>query len=157
PIGFVDPDSPRRLRAIGPAMDTSVEVGQPLLQSVPIGLPRHPVHSRRCLPLQVVVAAAEQIDSDVMQQGGEPHLLILLRCFTYTVQPAWPACLALHPVRVRLFRVLLGQRPSLRDLLRPSLACVRPLRWYYAAVRLPLAVHVGLIAHRLLPPFRPLL
>jgi hypothetical protein len=36
------------------------------------------------------------------------------------------------------------------------LACVRPLRWYYAIVRLPIAVHVGLIAHRLLPSIRPL-
>src|ERR1035441_3699533 len=90
-----------------------------------------------------------------MQQGGEPQLLVLLLCLTYTVQPAWPAPPALRPVRVRLCRVLLGQRPSLRDLLRPSLACVRPLRWYYAAVRLPMVVHVGLIAHRLLPPFRP--
>jgi hypothetical protein len=27
PIVFVDPDSPRRLRAIGPTMDTSVKVG----------------------------------------------------------------------------------------------------------------------------------
>jgi hypothetical protein len=91
-----------------------------------------------------------------VQQGGEPHLLVLLRCLTYTVQPAWPAVPALHPERVRLCRVLLGQRHSLRDLLRPSRACVRPLRWYYAAVRLPVAVRVGLIAHRLLPPFRPL-
>ncbi len=46
------------------------------------------------------------------------------------------------------------QRPSLHNLLRPSLAFVRPLRRYYAAVRLPAAVHLGLIAHRLLPPFR---
>src|SRR5580700_1801169 len=65
----------------------------------------------------------------------------------------------LFPAQVRDglgYRVLLGQWPSLHDLLRPSLACVRPLRRYYAAVRLPAAVHVGLIAHRLLPPFRPL-
>jgi hypothetical protein len=38
-------------------------------------------------------------------------------------------------------------------------AHVRPVRrgipQYYAAVRLPIAVRVGLIAHRLLPPFRP--
>ena len=40
--------------------------------------------------------------------------------------------------------------------LRPSPAFVRPLRRYYAAVRLPAAVHVGLIAHRLLPPIRSL-
>ena len=73
-------------------------------------------------------------------------------CLTYTVQPAWPALPALCPARVRLFRVLLGQRPSLHNLLRPSLAFVRLLRRYYAAVRLPAAVHVGLIAHRFLPP-----
>ena len=59
-------------------MDTSVKVGQPLLQFVSIGLPRHPVHSRRRGPLQAVVAAAEQIDSDVMQQGGELQLLVSL-------------------------------------------------------------------------------
>ena len=35
-------------------------------------------------------------------------------------------------------------------------AFVRSLRQYYAAVRLPLAVRVGLIAHRLLPPVPPL-
>src|ERR1019366_10563632 len=46
-------------------------------------------------------------------------------CLTYTVQPAWPAFPSLRPVRVRLFRVLLGQRPSLHDLLPPSPACVR--------------------------------
>src|SRR5271169_6321405 len=90
----------------------------------------------------------------MVQQGGEPHLRVSLGCFTYTVQPAWPALPARCPVRVRLFRILLGQQPSLLDLLRPSLAFVRPLRRYYAVVRLPIAVHVGLIAHRFLPPIR---
>src|ERR1035438_385359 len=71
--------------------------------------------------------------------------------------PLGPLSPARCPVRVRLFRVLLGQRPSLHDLLRPSPAFVQPLRWYYAAVRLPIAVHVGLRAHRLLPPIRPAL
>src|ERR1039457_4557281 len=92
-------------------MNSSMEVRNSGLQSVSIFLPRHLVHSRCRLPFQVQVAAAKQIDVDVMQQGGEPHL-------------------------------------------RVSLACVRPLRRYYAAVRLPIAVHVGLIAHRLLPPIR---
>src|SRR5260370_39682923 len=105
----------------------------------------------------VVVAAAEQIDVDVVQQGGDPHLRISLGCLSYPVQPAWPALPARGPVRVGLFRVLLGQRPSLHDLLRPSPAFVRPLRWYYATVGLPFSVHLGLIAHRLLPPIRALL
>jgi len=33
---------------------------------------------------------------------------------------------------------------------------VRPLHRYYASVRLPITVHVGLIAHRFLPPIRSL-
>ena len=135
-------------------MDAPLQVGEPFLQAVSICLPRHPIHSRRRLPFQVVVAAPEQVEIDMMQQGGEPYLLVPFGCLTYTVQPAWPAFPALSPVRFRLFRVLLGQRPSLCDLLRPSPACVRPLRWYYAAVRLPIVVHGGLRAHRLLPPIR---
>src|SRR4029077_6575205 len=138
-------------------MNSPMEVHQPFLQAVPIFLPRYPVHSRRRTPFQVVVTAAKQLDVDVVQQGGEPHLPVSLGCLSYTVQPAWPDLPAPCPARVWLFRVLLGQRPSLHDLLRPSPACVRPLRRYYAAVRLPAAVHVGLIAHRLLPPIRPLL
>src|ERR1035438_10066347 len=88
----------------------------------------------------------------MVQQGRELQLLVPLGCFTYTVQPAWPALPTLRPARVRLFRVLLGKRPSLRNLLRPSLAFVRLLRRYYATMRLPAAVRVGVIAHRFLPP-----
>jgi len=98
-----------------------------------------------------------------MQQSSELQLLVSFCCLTYAFQSAWPALPPLRPARVELVRVLLlespsgvraSQRPSLNDLLRPSLAFVRPLRWYYAAVRLPAAVHVGLMAHRFLPPIR---
>src|SRR6266851_5659652 len=89
----------------------------------------------------------------VHPQCREPYLpVLLLCCLAHTVQPAWPAFPARCPVLVRLFRVLLGQRPSLHNLRRRSPALVRLLRRYYAAVRLPPAVHVGLIAHRVLPP-----
>src|SRR5438270_12791149 len=93
----------------------------------------------------------------MMEQGREPHLPILLRCFPHTFQSAWPAFPTLCPALVRLFRVLLGQRPFLHNLRRRSPALVRLLRRYYAAVRLPIAVHLGLIAHRFLPPARLLL
>ena len=73
-IRFRYPDSSRRFRLISPAMDASVEVGQPLLQSVSIFLPRHSVHPFSRLPVQAIVAAAEQIDVDMVQQGGELHL-----------------------------------------------------------------------------------
>ena len=58
------------------------------------------------------------------------------------------------PARVRLIRVLLGRRPFLHSFLQPSLVFVRLLRRYYAAARLPIAVHPGLIAHRLHPAVR---
>jgi hypothetical protein len=85
-----------------------------------------------------------------------PSCFILLRYFPHTFQPAVPASPALCPAQVRLFRVLLGRRPSLHNLRRRSPALVRLLRRYYAAVRLPAAVHDGLIAHRFLHPARHL-
>jgi len=91
----------------------------------------------------------------VVQQSRELQLPILPRCFAHTFQPAWPALPTQCPARVRLSRVLLGQQPSLHSLRRWCPAFVRLLRWYYAAVRLPAAVHEGLIAHRVPPPARP--
>src|SRR5258707_10253140 len=92
----------------------------------------------------------------MVQQCGELYLPFLACRFSHTFQPVWPTLPALRPAWVKLFRVLLGQRPSLHDLLRPSPAFVRSLRQYYAVVRLPATVHVGLIAHRFLPPIRRL-
>jgi hypothetical protein len=142
---------------IRPAMDSPMQVAQTRLQALSVFLPRHPIHSRRRLFLQAVVALPEQVDAYVVQQGRELQLPVL-RCFTHTRQPAWPALPARCPARVRLLRVLLGQRPSLRGTLWVLrwrlLAFVRLLRRYYAAVRLPAAVHEGLIAHRVLPPAR---
>src|SRR5215831_14700477 len=74
--------------------------------------------------------------------------------FPHTVQPVWPAFPTLYSAQVRLVHVLLGQRPSLHNFRWRSPAFVQLLRRYYAAVRLPATVHVGLIAHRLLPPVR---
>jgi hypothetical protein len=52
-------------------MDSSVKLGEPLFQSVSIFFPRHPIYSRRRPPLQAVVAAAEQLEVHVVQQGRE--------------------------------------------------------------------------------------
>ena len=71
-IGFRDPDSPRRLRSICPAMDSPVQVAQSRLQVFSIFFPRHSVHSRRSLFLQAVVTIPEQIDGHMVQQSREP-------------------------------------------------------------------------------------
>ena len=136
------------------AMDSSMQVGQPCLQVSSIFFPRHPIHSR-CSPLlQAVIAFPEQIDGYMVQQGGKPYFPVSLCCFSHTVQPAWPIFPARCPAWVRLFHVLLGQPPSLHSLRQRSPVFVRLLRRYYAAVRLPAAVHAGLICSRFLPPAR---
>src|ERR1700730_15126576 len=88
----------------------------------------------------------------MVQQSRELQLPVLSCCFAHTLQPAWPALPAWCPAQVRLPRVLLGLRPSLHSLRQRFIAFVRLLRRYYAAVRLPTAVHEGLTAHRVLPP-----
>src|ERR1041385_7382402 len=75
-------------------------------------------------------------------------------CLTHTVQVAQLADPALGPGRGRLPDVLFGRLPSLHALRRRLLALVRTLRRYYATVRLPTGVHVGLLAHGLLQPAR---
>src|SRR6266487_2181610 len=156
PIAFRDPSSPRRLPLIGPSMDTPVQVANSPLPAFSIHSPRHSVHSRRSLLLQTVVTIPEPIDRHMVQQGREPHLLVFLRYFPHTFQSVWPALPTLRPAGVRLFRVLLGQRPFLHNLRLRFPTLVRLLRRYYAAVRLPVAVHGGLIAHRFLHPTRRL-
>src|SRR5208337_2133184 len=101
---------------------------------------RHPPHGPVLALLTHTVLTSDGSDR------GLPH----------KVQPAWLASPARCPARVRLSLVLLGPRPSLRHLLRPSQAFVRRPHRYYATVRLPAAVHLGLIAHRLLPAVRVL-
>jgi len=70
------------------------------------------------------------------------------------VQVAQLADPALSPGRGRLPDVLLGRLPSLHALRRRSPTFVRTLRRYYATVRLPAGVRVGLQAHGLLQPAR---
>src|SRR5712692_3748679 len=76
------------------------------------------------------------------------------RCFTHIEQVARRAGPALRPGRGRLPDVLLGRSPSLYTLRRWLSTVVRALRRYYATVRLPIDVRVGLLAQGLLQPAR---
>jgi hypothetical protein len=145
----------RRLRSIGAPVHPGVEVDQPLLQSPSVLLPRHSIHSGRSLLLQLVVAVPQQRNRDVVQQGGEPYLLILACYLSYTVQSTKRGEPALRPGRGGLADVLPGRSPSLQSLPRRLPRGVRSLRRYCATVRLPCNVHVRLLAHGLLRPARP--
>src|SRR6266404_2358214 len=94
------------------------------------------------IPLKGAVSRAQRIKVvDVVQERGEPHLLIPGCCQTYPLQLTVHALPALSPGHVLLGQVSLGQSPSLRRLRRRWPGLVRRLYWYYGTVRLPLLVH----------------
>src|SRR5262249_4366669 len=96
-IGFWDVSSLGRLRPIRPPMDSAVKVYQLRIQVRLVLLPRQTIDSGRGFSLQGVVAIPQQIDGDVVEQRGEPHLLVLTCCPTHTVQVAQLADPALSP------------------------------------------------------------
>jgi hypothetical protein len=63
-----------------------VQVPEAYLQCLPVGIPRHPIHTRRGLRADRPISRPEAIDVDVMQQRREPRSLILSCHLTYTVQ-----------------------------------------------------------------------
>ena len=76
--------------------DSPVQVLYSFLQSVSsIFFPAHSVYSRRRPLLQALVAAVEQFGRDMVQQGRELYLRLLLCYLPHTVQPAWLAFPAL--------------------------------------------------------------
>src|SRR3984957_2514904 len=137
-------------------MDSAMQICQLLIQVRLVLLPRHATDSWCSSSLQGVEALPQQIDGDVVEQRGEPRPLIFACCLTHTEQVAQLADPALSPGRGRLPDVLLGRLPSLHVLRRQLPTLVRTLRRYYATVRLPTGVHVGLPAHGLLQPARHL-
>ena len=68
-------------------MNPAMKIGQSIFQPVFILLPGDPVHSGCGLPLQGVKAFPQQIDGQMVEQGGELHLLIVPCCFPHARQP----------------------------------------------------------------------
>jgi len=125
PVAFRDVRPSRGPSSIRPAVDPAVQVSEATLQPGLILLPRHAVHSRSGFPLQSVKAPPKPIDREVVEQGGELHLLVFLRGFPHPRQPLGHARPALCRVRARRREVLLDQRPSLPILRRGCSLVVR--------------------------------
>ena len=85
-------------------------------------LPRHAIDARSRLALEREVGFPELIAIDVVQERGEPLLLLQPCGLPYAVQAVGRALPARCPGRAVLFRVLLGPRPWLHGLLagRPA-------------------------------------
>ena len=146
PIGLWYERSPRRTRPVCAPVDPSVEIAKVIFEILPVVLPRHPVHPRGGLRVQRPVGRPEAFDVDVVQERGEPHLLVLRCDSAHAIKRAGHthtgsvsgACCAGH--------VSLGQPPFLHHLRGRLLGVVRRFRRYYEAVRLPTLVHLGITA-----------
>jgi len=68
-------------------MYPAVQIDESILQSGLILLPRYAVHSGRSFSLQRIKAFPQQIDRQMVEQGGELHLLVSLCCFPHIHQP----------------------------------------------------------------------
>ncbi len=134
PVGLRDKPTPRRLRPIGSSVDAAMQILEASLQIMAVILPRHAIDARSRLALEREVGFLELGGVDVVQERGEPFLLLQPRGLPYAVQPVGRALPARCPGRAVLFRVLLGPRPWLHELLRRLPGLVRSLHSYYGGV-----------------------
>src|SRR5271166_1369133 len=127
PVGLRDEPTPRRLRPIGSSVDSAVQVLEADLEVTAVILPRHAIDARSRLALERQVGFPELIAIDVVQERGEPFLLLQPCALPYAFQAVGRAVPARCPGRAVLLRVLLGPRPWLHELLRRSPGLVRSL------------------------------
>jgi len=90
-------------------------------------LPRHAVDPRRGLGLKRPVGSPQALDVDVVQERGEPRILVPLCHSAHTTQFNWRALPGSGSGARFAGRVPLGWSPSLHRLRRPALGVVRQL------------------------------
>ena len=134
PVRLRDEPTPRRLRPVGSSVDSAVQVLEADLEVMAVILPRYAIDARGRLALEREVGFPELIAIDVVQERGEPFLLLQPCGLPYAVQAVGRALPARRPERAVLNRVLLGPRPWLHGLLSRSPGLVRPLHGYYGGV-----------------------
>ena len=115
-------------------MDSAVQVLEARLEVMAVVLPRHAINAGGRLALEREVRFPKLVGVDVVQERGEPFLLLQPCCLPYAFQAVGRALPARCPGRAVLFRVLLGPRPWLHELLGQSPGLVRPLHSYYGGV-----------------------
>jgi hypothetical protein len=86
PIRLRDIRPSCRLGPVAAAMDPTEQILEVALQIPPVGLPRHPVRPGRSPRVQCPIGRSQTVSVDVMQQRGEPCLLILHRPTAHAIQ-----------------------------------------------------------------------
>src|SRR5690242_5182921 len=127
---------PGWLRPIRSPMNPVVQIHEPRLEIGLVVLPCQAVDAGRRAALECEERHPEQIDAEMVEEGGEPLLPPLPCGLPYALQRLGHASPVLRPARALLARVPLGTRPSPHRLRARSLATgvVRRLRRYYGGV-----------------------
>ena len=81
-------------------MDAAVQIDKPVFQPLPVLCPPDAIHSGTGLPLQGVKAFPQQRDRNVVQQRGEPLLLVYPGSLTHAAPSLGHAFPALGQARV---------------------------------------------------------
>ncbi len=69
-------------------MHTRVQILEVFLQILPVFVPRNAVHPRRGPRANRPIRRPKTINVNVMQERGEPHILVLARHTAHAIQPA---------------------------------------------------------------------
>jgi len=115
-------------------MHPLVQILDPAIEIGLVGPPRQPVNARGGVAFEREKRRSEHRSADVMEERGEPLLLVSPCGLSYALQRLGHAFPVLRPARALLARVPLGPGPSLHQLRRRSLGDVRRLHRYYARV-----------------------
>ena len=115
-------------------MDPAVQSLEIRLQILPVVLPRHAIHPRSGLGLQRPIRRPQAIDVDMVQERGEPHILVLLCYSAHAIQRTCRAHSGTVSGACFAVRVPLGQAPFLHHLRPRHAGLVRQLRRYYGPV-----------------------
>ena len=67
-------------------MNPGVKIPKVILEIAPVLVPRHAVHPRRGLRPKREVRRPQTVDIDVMQERGEPHILVPTRQLAHATQ-----------------------------------------------------------------------
>ncbi len=131
PVVLVDIRPTHRFRSVRSSLQPMGKILEIVLEGLAVVPPRLSIHPGRGFLLQAEVGLAQCFRVvDVVQQRGEPQLLILTCCLTYPLQRTERVFPARCPGRVLLGQVPFGQASSLHPLRYRLPGVVRELLRY---------------------------
>ena len=87
-VGLFNVNSFGRRRPKDSAVNAAVKIDDAIFQALLVFVPCHSIDADGCLLLELIKARSQQLDVDVMKQGGELELTATFSRLTHTVQPA---------------------------------------------------------------------